>query len=565
MGYGEEIGPKTIGVHQLPVRMPIRGLGQPLARQGMERPLHRVERLGRAGEQAELAQVLELRRHFHAVLRVEDVPIRQPQLDDRHPVFGEGAGLVGAQHGGRAQRLDRRRAPRQHARQRNSPRAHRHEDGQDDRKLFRQHRHAQRNSGQHRVQPSAAHDAVEQHREHADPAAENGKQPDDAPCLHLQARRFGFEGGQRLADLADLALRTDGGYFRQSRAAHHQRTGEDLRQVVASRTLRSRPGAIVPGDLAHRHGFAGQGRFVGLQILATQKNGIGRHPVAFGKNDEVAPHDVAAGDPPALAVANDERAGAREVAQRFQHALGPRLLHHGDHDRHGREGDQDDRLLQVAERQVNDAADQKQRQHRLAQHLDRYSKRRAPIRLRKLVVPLGLQPRRCIGFGEAGKRLHRSKIRYRRHPIGVHLAAFVERDIFADDEAFVREVIADVVRQTGLAVVIVESPAAAWPVNQMTMLVLLVRALAHDPAGVAMLAPQSCIDAVLGIERRHDDIGHLGIAFGMAGLAGQREAELPELRRQGSVQDRLRLGRGSGLGHLVWLLGFSGMRLLPPP
>ena len=146
--------------------------------------------------------------------------------------------------------------------------------------------------------------------------------------------------------------------------------------------------------------------FVGLQILQLQENGVGRHPVAFGENDEVAPHDVAAGDPPALAVANDERARAGEIAQRFQHALGARLLHHGDHDRHGREGDQDDRLLQVAEHQVNDAADQQQRQHRLAQHLDRYPKRRAPIGLGKLVVPLGLQPRRCIGFSEAGKRFH---------------------------------------------------------------------------------------------------------------------------------------------------------------
>ena len=71
--------------------------------------------------------------------------------------------------------------------------------------------------------------------------------------------------------------------------------------------------------------------------------------------------------------------------------------------------------------------------------------------------------------------------------------------------------------------------------------------------------------AILGIERRQDDIGHLGIAFGMAGLAGQRETELPELRRQGSVQDRLRLGVGSGLGHRIWLLGCYGMRLLPPP
>src|SRR5438552_1183936 len=152
--------------------------------------------------------------------------------------------------------------------------------------------------------------------------------------------------------------------------------------------------------------------------------------------------------------------------------------------------------------------------------------------------------------------LHLSKIRRRRHPIGVHFAAFVERNIFADEEAFVREVIADIVRQTGLAVIIMKSPAAAWPVNQVTMLVLLVPALAHDAAGVAMFTPQSCIDAVLGIERRHDDIGHLGIAFGMAGLAGQRETELPELSGQGSVQDRHRLGLGSGLRHLVWLLGF---------
>ena len=95
------------------------------------------------------------------------------------------------------------------------------------------------------------------------------------------------------------------------------------------------------------------------------------------------------------------------------------------------------------------------------------------------------------------------------------------------------------------------------------MLVLLVRTLAHDPAGVAMLAPELCIDAVLGIERRHDDIGHLGIAFGMAGLAGQRETELPELRRQGGVQDRL--------AGLVWSWTFRmapwffGMRPMPPP
>ena len=206
-----------------------------------------------------------------------------------------------------------------------------------------------------------------------------------------------------MADFADLASRANGGHFRQSGASHHERTREYLGQVVAPRPLRSGLRAIVPRDLAHGYGFASQGQFVGLQILALQQHRVGRNPVSLGKDDEVAPHDVAAGDPLALTVANDQRAGAGEVAQCLQNALGARLLHHGDHDRHRGEGDQDDRLLQIAEHQINDAADQQQRQHRFAQHLDRYSKRRAPVGLREFVVTLGVQPCLGIRFAEAGK------------------------------------------------------------------------------------------------------------------------------------------------------------------
>ena len=103
-------------------------------------------------------------------------------------------------------------------------------------------------------------------------------------------------------------------------------------------------------DLAHRHGLAGQQGFIGLQILGPEKDGIGRNAIAFGKDDNIAAHDVAAGDPQASSVANDQSARGGEVAQCLQHALGAGLLHHGDHDRHRREGDEDDRFLQVAER-----------------------------------------------------------------------------------------------------------------------------------------------------------------------------------------------------------------------
>src|SRR5688572_16295568 len=87
--------------------------------------------------------------------------------------------------------------------------------------------------------------------------------------------------------------------------------------------------------------------------------------------------------------------------------------------------------------------------------------------------------------------------------------------------------------------------------NEVAMLVLLAGTLAYDPACFSMLSPELCIDAVLGIERRHDDVGHLRVAFRMTGLSGQRETELSELRRQRRVQDRLWLG----LRHLVVLLG----------
>jgi hypothetical protein len=78
----------------------------------------------------------------------------------------------------------------------------------------------------------------------------------------------------------------------------------------------------------------------------------------------------------------------------------------------------------------------------------------------------------------------------------VHFTALVDRDIFADDETLVGKVIADLVGLVGFAV-LVETPAAARPVHEMTMPVLFVRTLAHDPAGFAMFSPNLCVDAVL--------------------------------------------------------------------
>ena len=63
------------------------------------------------------------------------------------------------------------------------------------------------------------------------------------------------------------------------------------------------------------------------------------------------------------------------------------------------------------------------------------------------------------------------------------------------------------------------------------MLGLLARTLPYDPACFTMVSPQFSVDAGFGIQRCPDDIGHLGIALWMTGLAGKRNTDLPELRR----------------------------------
>ncbi len=116
----------------------------------------------------------------------------------------------------------------------------------------------------------------------------------------------------------------------------------------------------------------------------------------------------------------------------------------------------------------------------------------------------------------------------------MHLVARVDRDILANDETLVGETITGFVEQIGFAV-IVESPSAARVVDEMTMLVLLVWTQPRDPAGFAMRTPEFRVDTAVDIDRRDEDIGYVVVALGMTGLAGQRDTDLPKLRRQGGI------------------------------
>jgi len=120
---------------------------QALGGKGVERLFHGIERVACAGENSILEKRCELAVERTFVLLAPGA-IAGAQADDRHAVLGEGASLVGAEHCGGPERLDCRDTPGQDTGARDAPGAHHHEDGKDERKFFRQHRHAERDAAE---------------------------------------------------------------------------------------------------------------------------------------------------------------------------------------------------------------------------------------------------------------------------------------------------------------------------------------------------------------------------------------------------------------------------------
>ena len=219
----------------------------------------------------------------------------------------------------------------------------------------------------------ASQHTVKHHCENANTAADHTEHSYETVHLRLQTRGLGFQRAERLADLSDFAHRTRGEYFRDSGAPHHQRSRKDVRGVVAAGPSAVAGVDVRPHDLAHRHRLAGQQRFIDLQVLAFDEHSVCWNTIAFGKHNHVAARHLPAWNPLALPVANDQRAGTRQVPERLQNALCARFLNHGDHDGEVGENEEDHSFPPVAERQVDDPAGDEQRDHGLAQHLEHNS------------------------------------------------------------------------------------------------------------------------------------------------------------------------------------------------
>jgi hypothetical protein len=175
---------------------------------------------------------------------------------DGHAVLGECAGLVDAQHRGRAKRLDRRNAPREHVAARNAPCAQRQENRQHYGKLFRDKRHRQSDARQDSVNNAAASDTVADDHHHAEQQRQHRQPTHDAVSLVLESGALGRHALECRADAAHFRCTAGGHHACHPMTTGHERSGKHVWQVITAWSRRIRRGRA--GCLADGNGFARQ-------------------------------------------------------------------------------------------------------------------------------------------------------------------------------------------------------------------------------------------------------------------------------------------------------------------
>ena len=333
VGQRQELGRKGVFVHQRPVLVKVLGAGEEAVPEMAQRFLHGVERVALARQDPVFQQGVKCLREPRAGGAVRDEGFaRGPQPAYRHLVHGQGAGLVGAEHGGGAERLHGRHAARQHAVLRDPPGAERQENGEDDRELLRERGHGHGDARQDPLSPNLGgvppRQPVDHDHQGAEGEADDGKVPHEPPGLPLQRGALRRDALERLADLAEFRARPGREDLGHALPAGDERAGEDERQVVPA-GLPDRLG-LRGGGLADRDGLAGEEGLVGAEVHDGAERGVSRNAVALGEDDDVAADHLAPGDAPLPAVADHQRPRAGQVAQGIERPLGPALLDDGD-------------------------------------------------------------------------------------------------------------------------------------------------------------------------------------------------------------------------------------------
>ena len=237
-----------------------------------------------------------------------------------HFVAGERAGLVGAYYGRGAEGLDCRKLAHDGIGRRHAPYPEAQPHGHDRRQRLRDggysERHGEQEQAEDRVeihdrageQPGREHDGA--NSEHDDAQALAGSVE-----LLLQRRRFLLRRFEQAGDAANLG-------------PHSGRDDDGPTTPVCSDRAREQyVAAVADSDIAverlrflpHRYAFAGQWRFVRMQIRIFDQARVRRDSISGLDHDDVAGDDLLGGDALTLTVADHRRF---RCGQRHQRANG---------------------------------------------------------------------------------------------------------------------------------------------------------------------------------------------------------------------------------------------------
>ena len=332
-----------------------------------------------------------------------------PDAHDRHLPRRQCPGLVRANHGGRAERLDRgepayERVPPGHAA---------HADGQRNRrhgwKRFGNSRDRQRNAGLDDKTPWRTLYRAQR----GDHGGDRQGEPDQTMAKRieppLERRALFRHRSDERADAAHLGGGTRCHYHRASGPHRHGRALVKHVDAIRQRRIDGKDGI---GVLRDRKRFTSERGLREAQVGRRQEARVCRHPMARARLDHIARHERVRIDHSELPVTNHWRARDVELEQRLHRTPGSPFGRETD-DRVDHEHDADRAGLQpIAECQRHECRRQKQDNHDTGQLIAKDAERRRRRGWSETVGSVLLEARPRVLLGQTGAR--RSRHRKRR-------------------------------------------------------------------------------------------------------------------------------------------------------
>ena len=306
-----------------------RDAGADLARKGQKRTFHRIALDGpkatlvhkggivaqgcRPREPGQIACWCDPTLRGIALARHGEHPLGRFHRRHDHFITGKRAGLVGADHRDRADRLNRRQAPYDGMAARHGLHADGQRNGHHGGQAFGNGRDRDGDDGHEHFGKGHVTDEIAPEQQKPSRRKDKERQP-AGEMVHLRHKRRGqfLDPSQKPPDAANLGACTGGHHQPARRALGHQRARPQHGPAVAQRGIwRDRVRRLV-----HRHGFTGQDRLLRGQTARLDQAQVRRNLVTRFQQHDVARHQNSPLHRLPAPIAQDRGAWGKHVADR---------------------------------------------------------------------------------------------------------------------------------------------------------------------------------------------------------------------------------------------------------